>query len=116
MSLTTDPNDPRLKAGQKIQGQNDVYLVLSEEERAKGFVRPYRDSYLHVGKNPVMKGVVLITAGEGGCGARTIMGRALSETYARDPKFYGATFCVGCNKHLPISEFLWDGTNEVVGS
>jgi hypothetical protein len=21
------------------------------------------------------------------------MGRALSETYARDPKFYGATFC-----------------------
>lgn len=44
------------------------------------------------------------------------MGQALSETYARDPKFYGATFCVGCNKHLPVDEFIWDGTNETVGS
>ena len=50
------------------------------------------------------------------CGALTSMGQALSETYAGDPKFYGATFCVGCNKHLPVAEFVWDGTNERVGS
>ncbi len=30
-------------------GQHRSYWVLSEEERRKGFVRPYRDSYKHVG-------------------------------------------------------------------
>ena len=52
MSLTTDPSDPRLGRGSDSapRTQNDVYLVLSEEERAKGFVRPVRTSYRHVGK------------------------------------------------------------------
>lgn len=52
----------------------------------------------------------------GGCGALTRMGDALSETYARNPSFYGATFCVGCNKHLPVGEFIWNVTEETVGS
>lgn len=100
MSLTTDRNDPKLKEGQKNEtGQHEIYLVLSDEERAKGFVRPVRKTYVHTK-----------------CGTATTMGQALAETYARDPKFYGATFCVGCNKHLPVDEFNWDGTNEKVGS
>lgn len=41
----------------KPNGQQKGYVVLSEEERAKGFVRPVRHSYRHVGnggpKNPV---------------------------------------------------------------
>lgn len=53
--LTTDPNDPRLKRGSaddKPVPQNEVYLVLSEEERAKGFIRPVRRSYIHAGLTP----------------------------------------------------------------
>jgi len=51
MSLTTDPKDPRLKEGQKNEtGQHEIYLVLSEEERAKGFVRPLRNTYVHKGR------------------------------------------------------------------
>lgn len=101
MSITTDPNDPRLKRGsdQEQTEQHEVYLVLSEEERAKGFIRPVRKEYVH-----------------DTCGAATTMGLALSETYARDPKFYGATYCTGCNKHLPVEEFTWSGTNQKVGS
>lgn len=101
MSLTTDPNDPRLHHGvdEVPTGQHDTYLVLSDEERAKGFVRPVRQVYLHRT-----------------CGTTTRMGLALSETYARNPKFYGATFCVHCNLHRPVGEFIWDGTQEVVGS
>lgn len=51
MPLTTDPTDPRLGHGSddKPREQNEVYLVLSDEERAKGFVRPVRRSYKHVG-------------------------------------------------------------------
>lgn len=33
----------------KPNGQQKAYVVLSEAERAKGFVRPVRDSYIHVG-------------------------------------------------------------------
>lgn len=101
MSYTTDPKDPRLGHGVDAtpRPQNEVYLVLSDEERAKGFVRPVRDSYVHTT-----------------CGVVTKMGWALAETYARNPKFYGSTYCVGCQKHLPVEEFRWDKTNEVVGS
>lgn len=96
---TTDPSDPRLGHGVDAEpiDQHDVYLVLSEEERGKGFVRPYCDSYVHATEL-------------GGCGVETHMGGALSETYARDPHFYGATYCVGCRMHKPVGEngeFFW---------
>lgn len=57
--LTTDPKHEDLGHGAdtKPVPQNKCYLVLSEEERAKGFVRPVRRSYVHAGiagpKHPV---------------------------------------------------------------
>ncbi len=98
MPTTTNPEDPGInKPGPS--GQNESYLVLSEEERAKEFVRPVRRSYVHQK-----------------CGTLTTMGQVIAETYARNPKFYGATFCCGCKTHLPVGEFVWDGTSEAVGS
>lgn len=102
MGLTDDPTDPRLGHGTGGSGMNEVYLVLSDEERAKGFVRPVRQSYVHLT-----------------CGVVTRMGLALSETYARNPSFYGATYCVRCESHFSVGEngeFVWDGTNEKVGT
>lgn len=83
-------------------GQQKGYVVLSAEERAKGFVRPVRRSYVHEK-----------------CGAVTTMGQALAETYAREPRFYSGTFCVKCRDHFPVGadgEFTWDGTSEKVGT
>lgn len=91
-------------------GQQKGYVVLSAKERAKGFVRPVRRTYTHVGR----------LAGDGvragGCGSDTTMGLSIAETYARDPGFYGGTFCVKCGKHLPLNEFVWADSDEVVGS
>lgn len=99
--MVTDPNDPRLGRGidNKATEQHEAYLVLSDEEREKGFIRPVRRSYTHKL-----------------CHTETSMPVAIAETYARDPKFYGATYCVFCGRHLPVSEFLWKGTDEEVGS
>lgn len=80
-------------------GQQLGYVVLCPEERARGFVRPVRQSYKHAK-----------------CGAVTKMGLALAETYARDPKFYSGTFCVGCGAHFPVDEFTWDADGSVVGT
>ena len=80
-------------------GQQNGYVVLCPEERDKGFVRPLRQSYRHTK-----------------CGIGPTMGRALAETYARDPKFYGGTFCCGCRTHYPVSEFVWEPDGSVVGS
>jgi hypothetical protein len=83
-------------------GQQKDYVVLSDEERAKGFVRPVRQSYTHLK-----------------CGTVTKMGLKIAETYARDPKFYGGTFCCGCGEHSPVGEngeFVWEGSNEKVGT
>ncbi len=104
MSHTTDPNDADLHE-KDSNNQNKKYLILSEEERAKGFVRPVRTKYVHV-------------TIRGGCGVLTQMSEPIAETYARDPKFYGRTFCVGCGDHFPVSQFVWaEGLeDETVGS
>ena len=146
--LTDNVPEGRDHTELKANGQQLAYVVLTPEERAKGFVRPYRDSYVHRGIRPEFPtrpltaeeheqydqfGYVLFeeypesrspVSGRywteaqlrSGCGGLTKMSRDISETYARDPKFYGGTFCVGCGKHLPLEEFVWDGTDEIVGS
>lgn len=154
LHLTDDPSDPRLTRGidETPKPMSEVYLVLSEDERTKGFVRPYRRSYVHVGALGPQFPLLDLTpeqeeqqAGSGyvkyepypesespkvgrywtqkaldeigkGCGEITTMGQALAETYARQPDFYGATYCATCQKHRPVSEFVWYGTQERVGS
>lgn len=100
MGLTSDRNDPDLGYGVNDEPvpMNKKYLVLSEEELSQGYVEPYRDSYSH-----------------NVCGRDTVMGRQIAATYARDPKFYGATYCVSCAKHRPLTEFYWKGTDQFVG-
>lgn len=144
-------------------GQHRSYWILSAEERARGFVRPVRRSYSHVGppgpRNPTRpltdeereryKGCGYVSyeayppgdpervgsvVGEfwtqaqldrvgRGCRTVTTMSLAIAETYARQPSFYGSTFCVGCGTHLRVGkagEFVWvvDGrvTEERVGT
>ncbi len=83
-------------------GMQKGYVVLAEEERAKGFVRPVRSVYTHLK-----------------CNGTTHMGQALAETYARSPFFYSGTFCAHCRAHFPVGEdgeFVWTGTTEKVGT
>jgi hypothetical protein len=156
-STTTDGKPPRpgfenasAPAPIRADGQHEAYWVLKPEERAKGWVRPLRQEYEHVGIRPT-HAVRDLTADEqeryaafgyakfeqypegsdtlgrywterdltSGCGAITHMGLALAETYAREPGYYGLTFCVGCSKHRPVGahgEFVWKGTTERVGT
>lgn len=129
-------------------GQHTSYWILTEKERAKGFVRPVRTKYRHVGKRPLHSTRPLnegeLDSGLGdefalfeaypdggrssgrfwtnaelssGCGSYTSMGTAIAETYARQPSFYGSTFCCSCGKHLPVDEFTWaDSPGERVGT
>jgi hypothetical protein len=154
---TTDGNPPQdghwtgpAPSPTDATGQHKSYWVLPEEERAKGFIRPVRRSYKHVGPRPPSNLRDLTSEeherydrfayvkyeayGEeespvtgrfwtqsqldamGGCGSITTMGQSIAETYARDPSYYGSTFCCQCKTHLPIEQFVWDGTDERVGS
>ena len=129
-------------------GLQKGYVVLCPEERAKGFVRPVRLSYRHIGKRPKYPlrdltdeereryGQFGYVAFEvypesespatgrfwtkkqlsSGCGMVTTMEHALAATYARDPKFYSATFCSWCRNHFAVEEFTWVSDGSVVGS
>lgn len=101
MGITEDPTDPRLTHGadEAPVGQAPVYLVVSEAERARGFVRPVRRTYIH---EP--------------CGSTTTMKVELAESYATNPGFYGATYCVACSMHRPVGErgeFIWTDGSKV---
>lgn len=93
------PETPDHRETDPVTGMQKGYIVLSAAERAKGFVRPVRRSYVH---KP--------------CGTLTTMGLALAETYARCPTFYSGTFCCGCRAHFPLTQYVWEGTGEVLGS
>lgn len=103
MGLTSDRNNPGIE---KIlpNGQQETYLVLSDDERSKGFLMPVYRSYVHLK-----------------CGQRTSMGLALCETFARNPKFYGGTFCCACGSHFNLVDaegnrtFVWEGGDAFVG-
>lgn len=155
---TTDGRDvDAVRAEQQAEGNklHASYIVLTEEERARGFVRPVRQSYRHDGpRGPVYElrdltpeeqvryaqfnyakfevfpesespksgrfwtQVDLDAIGKG-CGATTTMSLAIAETYARDPAFYGSTYCATCGKHFPVGErgeFTWNGSAERVGT
>lgn len=80
-------------------GMQKDYVVLSDEERAKGFVRPVRRTYVHLK-----------------CKVATTMNREIAETYARDPEFYSGTYCIACGGHFPVGatgEFVWDDGSKV---
>lgn len=135
-------------------GMQKDYVVLSKEERAKGFVRPVRRTYKHAGP-PAPANLRDLMDEErqrytkydyvkyeeypdsessavgrywtqdqldrlvAGCGTVTTMALALAETYARDPGFYSGTFCANCKAHFPVGEkgeFVWEGTDERVGT
>lgn len=95
MSIVYDRKDLDTTIGP--DGMQENYLALSDEERAKGFVRPVRRSYRHTK-----------------CNGLTTMGQELAETYATQPDFYSGTFCAHCRNHYPVGEngeFVWeDGT------
>lgn len=91
------PTDERLS-----DGQHADHYVLCPEDRAKGRVEPYRDSYIHLK-----------------CGTKTTMPAACAETYAVQPEYYGSTFCCGCRDYFPVGadgEFVWPGTDQKVGT
>jgi len=86
------PTDKKLADGQLAD-----HFVLCPEERAKGYVEPYRDSYIHEK-----------------CGTLTRMPAACAATYAVQPEYYGSTFCCGCGGYFPVGEngeFVWDKTS-----
>ena len=103
--LTTDPNDPRLKRGVDSEPvpQAEAYLVLPEAAHHKPYERPVRTSYVH-------------RRGSTPCNMVTTMVHAIAVTYAMDRTFYGATYCVHCQKHLPVWQFDWTDDNTQVGS
>lgn len=86
-------------------GQQEGYIILTAEERHKGYVRPVRQYYRHVG-----------TPEHPGCNQTTKMALSIAETFARDPDFYQGGFCCSCRKHFPNEELVWEGTNQRVGT
>jgi hypothetical protein len=80
-------------------GMQKDYIVLTAEERAKGFVRPVRRAYKHIV-----------------CGNETRMALSIAETMARDPKFYQGGYCATCCTHFPNDQFVWPDDGTQVGT
>lgn len=91
-----------------------VPLTPDEQERYRGLDYVRREVY--PGDSPISGRYWTQKQLESGCGKVTTMSREIAETYARDPKFYGATFCVHCGRHLRVDEFTWWPDGSRVGS
>jgi len=97
-------------------------LTADERERwsETGYVKfePYPPGYAGGAKGSLWTQERIDSVGKG-CGVVTSMPQQIAETYAANPHYYGSTFCCGCGKYLPVGpkgEFVWDGTNDRVGT
>lgn len=152
---TNQPHESVPTNEKRSDGQFKDHWILSDDERAKGFVRPVRLSYRHVGRPGPKYTMRDLTAQEvkdyskfgyikfesyprdkepltgrywtkeeldkidKGCGTVTSMPQKIAETYAVNPGYYGRTFCCGCGDYFPVGEqgeFVWDNTDERVGT
>lgn len=124
-------------------GQHKGYWVLTKEELAKGYTRPFREAYRHVGVRPA-RPTRPLTEDElrrfGGTGyvayeeypkGERVAGRFWTAEQLRSGcgsetrmgwqlcATYardGATLCSNCNAHFPVAEFVWVEDGQVVGS
>ena len=80
-------------------------MGVSDEERAKGFVRPVRTTYRHVL-----------------CGGQTSVPLPIAEIFARDVSAYNGTFCCYCGQQFRLTDsegdpaFLWVPDGSPVGT
>lgn len=90
--LTTDPTHPDAMRGidETPRDEAGTYLIAPPARVAKGYIRPYYESYTHAV-----------------CGKATTMDAAIAATYASDPWFYGGAYCFHCRMHRLHSEFTW---------
>ena len=65
-TTTTDPTDPRLGRGvdDEPRPQQETYLVLSDEEKAKGVRRTYR--HTSRGSTTILHGFIVDASDRGG--------------------------------------------------
>lgn len=78
-------------------GQQNEYVTLPENERIENIPDGTPQDYIHFS-----------------CQEVTIMPHEIVASYLKNPFLYMAdqTYCVGCEKHVPISECEWVETNE----
>lgn len=84
-----------------------VFSKPSELEASRGYVRPHRDAVVHVrrdGGGKPMKCPV------------TILPKDHADFHARSPGVIDVVNCTACRAPFKASEFVWNGTDEVVGT
>ncbi len=78
-------------------GQQTDYATLPEEERDAGDLSDVPQVYVHRK-----------------CGAATGMPEEIIRSYLKNPYMYmaDATYCCGCETHVPFRECIWTETGE----
>lgn len=78
-------------------GQQTDYVTLPEEDQEQGDLDDVPQVYIHKK-----------------CGVATGMPEEIIRSYLKNPYLYlaDATFCCGCNKHVPFRECEWEETGE----
>lgn len=78
-------------------GQQTDYATLPPEEREQGDIEEEPTVYIHKK-----------------CGKATEMPEDIVRSYLKNPWLYSAdaTFCCGCEDHVPFRECVWEDTGE----
>jgi hypothetical protein len=86
-------------AARRSDGQQNDYATLPADQRASGNLAGVPRVYMHVT-----------------CRESTVMPEEIVRSYLQDPHLYNAdaTYCCGCETHVPFSECVWAETGENV--
>lgn len=100
--LNTSGNDTIVNDDSEFDAVKERGYVRLHEENTDP-VRPVRLGYVHT--TCQINGIQV-----------TNIGMAMALAFAREPGFFATAYCAACNTTAPVSEFVWDGDGEQVGS
>jgi len=81
--------------GNKLSdGQHEHHPINKDGE----YAAPIRRKYIHKS-----------------CGVVTKIGLDIAETYAKNPNYYGRTFCCGCKDYFNVGDFYWEIDGVILG-
>jgi hypothetical protein len=89
------------------QAAPDAFSKPSKLEAQKGYVRPFRDAVVHVRRDGAGRKILCPV---------TILPKDHSDFHARQPGVIDRVKCTTCRAEYAASEFVWNGSDEVVGT
>ena len=99
MARRTKISNHQVKEKKTYEQYSPNAVFVADHQKEQGYIRPLRYTCFHVS-----------------CQGTTTMTPEVASAFATNPQFHRSTYCCKCAQQFPVSQFLWSGSDTVLGT